>query len=149
MTSIVNERALSDFLDSADLGEARRVQAALEAMAASVRLKVVELENQDPVIGFTPKPVQSVGCVYERVCTCHKERRYPAPKKLPDAYEFENHRHGPNCSLLKIPDIAEKPEIWKLSVTAEHHASYSRARCSECGMVWTVFENRSKIEANA
>ena len=55
-TSIVDEEALSRFLDSADLGEARRVEAALEAMAASVRLRVVELENQPTGLDFAPVP---------------------------------------------------------------------------------------------
>lgn len=59
--SIVNEEALDRFLESADLNEARRTEAALSAMAASVRLKVVELENRDPTVQFRPKPVQSVG----------------------------------------------------------------------------------------
>ncbi len=44
-TSIVNEDALHRFIDSADLRAARRVEAALNAMAASVRMKVVELET--------------------------------------------------------------------------------------------------------
>lgn len=57
---IVYERALSVFLDSAFNG-ARRTQAALEAMAASARLGVVELENQAPVVELGPRPVQSVG----------------------------------------------------------------------------------------
>lgn len=43
--TLVNEEALNRFLLSANLGEARRAEAALEAMAASVRLRVVELET--------------------------------------------------------------------------------------------------------
>jgi hypothetical protein len=47
MSPIVDQKALEDFLQSADLGEARRAEAALEAMAASVRLRVVELETRN------------------------------------------------------------------------------------------------------
>jgi hypothetical protein len=53
MTPLADQRALEDFIDTADLGEAKRCEAALEAMAASVRLRVVELETEpDP----NPKP---------------------------------------------------------------------------------------------
>ena len=58
MTStLVNQKALEDFLDRADLNEARRAGAALEAMAASVRLRVVDLETRRPV-GPQPKPTR-------------------------------------------------------------------------------------------
>jgi hypothetical protein len=40
MAPLVDEKAPEDFLDQADLDEARRAEAALEAMAASVRLSV-------------------------------------------------------------------------------------------------------------
>lgn len=55
MTPIVDQKALEDFIEHADLGEARRAEAALEAMAASVRLRVVELETEPPA-DLTPKP---------------------------------------------------------------------------------------------
>lgn len=45
--ALVNEEALDLFLQSADLNEARLTEAALAAMAASVRLRVVELETRD------------------------------------------------------------------------------------------------------
>ena len=45
--ALVNEEALDLFFQSADLNEARRTEAALAAMAASVRLRVVELETTD------------------------------------------------------------------------------------------------------
>jgi len=54
--SIVNEDALSIFLKSADLDEARRTEAALSAMAASVRLRIVELETRRP-LRLTADPV--------------------------------------------------------------------------------------------
>lgn len=57
MTPIVDQKALEDFIESADLNEVRRVEASLVAMAASVRLRAVELETQ-PVGPFL-KPVAS------------------------------------------------------------------------------------------
>ena len=53
---LVNEEALDRFIRSADLNEARRTEAALIAMAASVRLRVVELETRDadPVANLVP-----------------------------------------------------------------------------------------------
>ncbi|MFZ0013453.1 MAG: hypothetical protein WAL25_04985 [Acidimicrobiia bacterium] len=41
MAPIIDQKALEDFIEHADLGEAKRCEAALEAMAASVRLRVV------------------------------------------------------------------------------------------------------------
>ena len=46
MSPIVDQKALEDFIDHADLDEARRAEAALVAMAASVRMRVVELETR-------------------------------------------------------------------------------------------------------
>ncbi|MFP3881715.1 MAG: hypothetical protein ACLFWH_05290 [Actinomycetota bacterium] len=46
MAPIVDQKALEDFIEHADLDEARRAEAALGAMAASVRLRVVELETR-------------------------------------------------------------------------------------------------------
>lgn len=46
MSPIVNQEALVAFIEGADLDEARRAEAALEAMAASVHLRVVELESE-------------------------------------------------------------------------------------------------------
>ncbi len=55
--TLVNEEALARFLQSADLNEARRTEAALTAMAASARLRVVELEIRgadDPTSNLVP-----------------------------------------------------------------------------------------------
>lgn len=57
MTTLVNEDALDLFLDSATLDEARRAEAALTAMAASVHVKVVELETTRPALDFAPTPL--------------------------------------------------------------------------------------------
>ena len=57
--TLVNEEALDRFLLSADLGEARRAEAALVAMAASVRMRVVELETLDT--GDLPPNLVPVG----------------------------------------------------------------------------------------
>ncbi len=57
MTPIVDQKALEDFIESADLNEVRRVEASLVAMAASVRLRAVELETQP--VGPVLKPVAS------------------------------------------------------------------------------------------
>jgi hypothetical protein len=60
-TSIVNEEALDRFIRSADLNEARRTEAALEAMAASVRLRIVELETTSVhQADFSPDPSSRV-----------------------------------------------------------------------------------------
>ena len=44
MAAIVDQKALEDFIGQADLDEVRHAEAALTTMAASVRLRVVELE---------------------------------------------------------------------------------------------------------
>jgi hypothetical protein len=46
MSSIVDSEALNRFLENADIYEARRVAAALDAMAASAHLAAVELETR-------------------------------------------------------------------------------------------------------
>ena len=47
MRSIVDQKALDEFLARADVYEARRAAAALDAMASAARLAVVELETAD------------------------------------------------------------------------------------------------------
>lgn len=60
MSPIVDENALDEFLERADATEAYQVSIALDAMAASVRLRAVELETRRPV-DFTPRPVSVRG----------------------------------------------------------------------------------------
>ena len=55
MSPIVDQRALEDFIEHANLDDARRAEAALQAMAASVRMRVVELETKaDPLPKLAP-----------------------------------------------------------------------------------------------
>ena len=60
MTPIVDQKALDDFIETADLDEVRRVEACLTAMASAVRLRAVELETRRQV-DFTPRPVSVRG----------------------------------------------------------------------------------------
>lgn len=61
MSSIVDSEALNRFLETADVFEARRVAAALDAMASAAHLAVVELETRSEQGGrgldsFPPAP---------------------------------------------------------------------------------------------
>jgi hypothetical protein len=47
MSQIINESALLDFLDSADLDQAVHLRACLVAMTAAADLAVVELQQAD------------------------------------------------------------------------------------------------------
>jgi len=58
MSPFVDQKALEDFIDHADLDEVRRAEAALTARAASVRLRVVELETQPPAASIR-RPVHA------------------------------------------------------------------------------------------
>ena len=53
MTSLVNQDALEEFLESADATDARRAAKALAAMAAAAEMAAVELE-----VRATPSPVK-------------------------------------------------------------------------------------------
>lgn len=48
MSPIVDQEELNRFLEHADVYEARRVAAALDAMASAARLAAVELETSGP-----------------------------------------------------------------------------------------------------
>ena len=92
-------------------------------------------------------PLDSQGH-YERVCTCRKEIAYPPAWVRPDPLDPKTQRHDPNCELLKIPGIAELPEIYKPMVTLRREPEATYATCKSCGRHWrTVDQPPKPVEA--
>lgn len=88
--------------------------------------------------GARPEWYDRGGGVYERVCTCHKEVRYPRPRRRPDPLDPKVQRHKPTCELRQIPDIADKPEIYTPWITLKVEATYTFATCKSCNRNWYV-----------
>jgi hypothetical protein len=72
--------------------------------------------------------------VWERVCSCHTEIRYPAAGRRPDPLDPKLMKHGPGC------DIADNPHLARRVVTLKVESSYTFASCTVCGWNWYAWD---------
>jgi hypothetical protein len=70
------------------------------------------------------------GGVFQRVCSCHTEVRYPQPEARPDPLDPAVMKHGPGCTVVG------QPAVLRHVVQLTHEPSYTYATCGVCAYGW-------------